>query len=248
MSEQEKFLEGLEQKDVIEELFNKSLEETQEEPEPKQETEEEQEMKLRNRRERRLNEKLQKERESNIALNARLQAINESKNIRGDSDPEDYLTRIERIYGTDSPEAKEATRLLAEALRGVEERATKNALDRFREEREKEKQEEVEAVQQLDSLIESVEDAYNVDLSSGPDRKSFLKLLEKLSPKDEEGNIIEFADAESVYEIFKSTKEKSTDKAKALAGRSMIQGGNGNTSAKVEEDATLTFLKKNGIL
>ncbi len=63
-----------------------------------------------NRRERRLLARYQAERETAIELAARLAALEEAKAERANADSaEDSLKAIERIYGTDSPEAREDT-------------------------------------------------------------------------------------------------------------------------------------------
>ena len=239
MSEQSKFLKDLDidKKDVLDTPLT---EET-----PKEETPEDAEFKAKNRRERRLAEQNQHLREEAIALNVRLETITESQKLR-ETEPAEYLKRIEKLYGNATPEAKEATELLKEALQGVEESAQKRALEAF----EKERGNETEAVrheeQNLNRILEDVEDDHNIDMSSD-DRKGFLTLLERLSPKDKDGNIIEYADPDATAELFLSRKEKTLSRAKELASRSMTRGGASQPS-KLEDDAAVRFLKENNII
>lgn len=222
--------------------------------EPEKESTESQELQLKNRRERRLAEKWQKERESNIALNARLEALSESQKIRETTEEADYLKRVAKIYGDATPEAKEATELLKEALRGVHESARKEALTEALETFNKDKKErddDSKAVEkeenEIEEGLERIEDEFNVDFSDQNTRKGFLTLLEKLSPKDRDGNIKEYADFITAYEVYESQKSKSSSRAKELASRSMTHGG-ASQESKLQDDATIRFLKENDII
>lgn len=205
------------------------------------------EFKAKNRREKRLLEKNQQLREEAIAATARLQGIEESKKIREESEPAEYLKRVEKIYGSATPEAIEATNLLKEALQGLEESATKKAFEKLDSERSNEAKAVQEEEKNLDNILDNVEDNHGIDMSSETERKGFLTLLEKLSPKDQEGNIIEYADADATAELYLSRKEKTVSRAKELASRSLVRSGSSQPS-KLEDDAATRFLKENGII
>ena len=199
-----------------------------------------------NRYQRRLKERLAREREANIALNARLQTIADSQRTRTD-EAADYLSQVERIYGTNSPETKEATELLKSALRSVEDRATERALQMFREEEQRREEEVVEARERLESMIEEIEDttgiAFNQTTQTG-----FLTMLEKMSPKDSEGNIIEYADHHAVWEAYQASRQARKDtRAKDLAARSMTTSA-GSTSSTLSSDSNERWLKEHGII
>jgi len=225
--------------------FDKPLED---EPEKVTETEEEEEdgFKARNRREKRLLEKNQQLREEAIAAIARAQALDESRTTR-EAEPAEYLKRIERIYGNQTPEGREATELLKEALEGVKQSVKQEWL----EEQESYKGNERQAVRQeednLDSILEKVEDEYGINMDSDANRRGYLTLLERVSPKDRDGNIIEYADEDTVAELFISTREKSNSRAKELASRSMSRGGQSSGST-LEKDSTERFLRDAGII
>lgn len=213
---------------------------------PEETVEEEPEEEAKNRTERRLREKLEKERIANIELNARLSTLSEVQRLR-ESAPDDYLQSVEKIYGNDSPEATAATELLKTALRSVEERAKSSALEEFRSERAREQEEVRQAGEKLDSFIEEIEDEHNVTFSPQM-QKSYFTLLEKMSPKDSDGNIVEYADPHAVYEIFSEKLQKRTDsKAKDLASRSMVNGNSGSASV-IEDDAAKRLLREAGII
>ncbi len=201
---------------------------------------------VKNRRHRRLETKLQAEREANIAMAAKLEVISESKKFRDSTDASEYTKAIEKIYGTNSPEAAEATNLLATALKGVEERATNRALELF-EERQRESQAAVRQEEEaLDTMIDEISDAHNVNFTDAME-KGFFRLLERMSPKDGDGNVIAYADPEAVYEVFSANLAKPNTRARDIATRSMTQGGSSGES-KLNDDATMRALKDMGII
>lgn len=240
-NEQEQFLEDEVKVDILEAPLTEEVEKPEDiDPEEAEETE-------KNRRHRRLEEKLRAEREANIALNARLAQIAESKNERT-SETADYLKNIERVYGTQSPEAIEATNLLKSALEGVRKDSTAEALKIFREEQALEREAVKKEEAKLDSMIEEIEDKYDVSINEETQR-GFFKYLARISPKDEDGNVKEYADHEAAWEDYSErlNSAKPVSKAKSLASRSMTQSGASGES-KLTEDSSTKWLKENGVI
>jgi hypothetical protein len=239
-SEQESFLKDLDIKtDTV-------LDTPLTEAEPEKESAEEDEVKLKNRRERRLVEKWQSERESSIALAARLEALTESQTLRKDADVADYLKKAEKIYGNATPEGREATELLMEALKGVEASATQKAYEALSAEKENEDGAVRKEESTLDDTADYWEDEYGIDMSNEADRKGIFSLLERTSPKDRDGNIVEYADRDAVAELYLSRKERSS-RAKELASRSMTRSGQSQGS-QLTTDSQERFLRENGII
>jgi hypothetical protein len=199
-----------------------------------------------NRRERRLQSKLQAERESAIALAARLEALTEAQKFRQDSEPEEYLKAVEKIYGTSTPEATEATELLKTAIQGAERRATERALEQFREEQRDEYESVAVEERNLDEMVESIEAQTGRDMDD-QERQGFFQLLERLSPKDRDGNIIEYADADAVWEELQARKQVQPSRARDLAARSMVRTG-ASTNTSVEDTSNERWLRENGII
>lgn len=238
-SEQEKFLEdtqAVEKVDVLEAPLEEKPKEEDVEPEeaPKE---------VKNRRHRRLEEKLQAQREENIQLAERLKNIAEAKST---SAQEDWLKSVEKIYGTESPEATAATELLKGALKAAKDEATRDALAQIRAERA----EEAEAVKReeatLDSMVDDLEDEYGVNFTPELEQ-AFFRQLQKVSPKDEDGNVTEYADHRAVFEEFQSRLKKPENRAKELAARSMTKSGS-SPEFKAQSDAELQYLKEQGII
>ena len=177
MNEQEKFLEEFNPKN--ESILDHPL--VPEEKKKKNEPEEKPESEPRdNRQVRRLKKQLEEERESSKFIAGKLEALTESQKFRNETESNEYLKRIERIYGTNSPEAQEATKLLAEAFEGVEKAATQKALELFREEQRQHQEAESQELKALDTMVEEIEEEYNVTLDEST-QKGFFTLLERLS-------------------------------------------------------------------
>jgi hypothetical protein len=229
-------------------FLNQEPEKAPEENKEAPETPEEGQPEARNRRERRLMEKLQSEREAAIALAARLEAVTEAQKTRNSEEAE-FLTIAERIYGTQTPELREATELLKTALMGVKEEAKREALDEYKRIRQEEQQAVSQAEKRIDSFLEEIEDTYNVDISSGAHKTEFLKFMEKMSPKDKDGNIIEYADHHAVWEIYqdKINKNKPVNPAKDLAARAVTQSA-GAKDSNLTDDTHARWLRENGII
>lgn len=184
-------------------------------------------LKPRNRRERRLESRLREEQEFSRVLAARLQAETAAKQQIVSNDAQDSLAAIERIYGVDSPEAREATQILRDTLLSIKREAVAEAKAEFERYQSNEVNAVREAESQLDTMLEEIEDEFDVDLTSresADHRRDYLTLLEKMSPKDRDGNITQFADHRAVWEIYQSRFEKPKDNtAKNLASRGMQQ-------------------------
>lgn len=238
MSEQAEFLKDLdvENKDDV---FDKPL--TEAEPE-KEEPEEEDDKVAPNRYWRRMKQKVDQYKDETIALNERIKVLSEVNKFREDVG-DDPLKEVEAIFGTDTPEKLSATTILKKALSGMSESAVNKALEKIQEQREKESQAVRDEENAIEKGLERLEDEENADFSNPTERKAFLNLLEKLSPKDSDGNIKEYADFGATYEIFEKSKEKST-RAKELASRSMTHSG-ASKESKLEDDALSRFIREN---
>lgn len=243
---QEEFLKDLEPKNT-DDAFTAPLEEGEpaaEEPKVEEPTEEE----AANRRERRLQAKLTAERESAIALAARLEALTEAQRASQSTSPTSYEEKAMRIYGNDTPEAAAASELLVASLREVREAARDEALEAFREEQRKASDQQHVEERRLDSMIEEIEDEHGITFDENSQR-NFFQLLEKMSPKDKNGEIIEYADHNAVFELFQAQSKNSstTNRAKTLASRSMVSSG-ASPDSTLKDDSHEKWLRAEGII
>lgn len=250
MNEVEKFLEDTSadttKVDVLDApLIPNESEKTGEDKGTKQEDDGD-ELKPKNRRERRLLKQLREEREGSSFLAGKLSAREEAK--ASVTEESDYLKSVERIYGTDSPEAQIATDLLKKAFIGARDDAEQRAYDRIKAEREQDTKAFADANNELDNMLEELEDEHGVELNEAQET-AFFKLLEKMSPKDREGNVTAYADADAVWEMFseKLTKAKPDNRAKDMSSRSMTTSG-ASKESNLNEDVHARFLRENGII
>lgn len=253
MNQVEEFLKDLESDpnkvDVLEQPLNADSEKSESEAAAEGAGDEKkgEESQPRNRRERRLMQKLDAERQSSSFLAGKLEARTEAQ--KAVTEEADYLKAAERIYGTDSPEAQLATDLLKKAILGARDDAENRAYDRMKSERENESKAQKDADDELDSMIEEIEDEYSVSLTE-PQERSFFQLLEKMSPKDSDGNVKEYADPHAVWEVFAEKLNKPTagnTRAKDMSSRSMTQSG-ASKESNLDTDVTARYLREQGII
>jgi hypothetical protein len=177
---------------------------------------------------------------------ARLETITEAK--KSTEEASSYLKAVERIYGTDSPEAITATEILKNALKGVKDEAKREALEEMSARQREAQEAEQHESARLDAMLEELEDEFNVDLTSKKAkelREGFFKRLERLSPKDENGDIIQYADHRAVWEDYSNRLQKRTEtRAKEVSDRSMQQST--SATANKSHDPNWEALKQIG--
>lgn len=257
MNELEQFLgisedETTTEEDILTQPLSSEPEKDEEEEEEEtteevEEEEEDDELKPKNRRERRLMRKLQEEKDSSIFLAGRLEAQEEAKKLLSNEEA-DYLEGIKNIYGTESPEAILATELLTKAIVGARDDAENRAYSRIQTERQNETQAVQEAEFELDSIIEDIEDNFDIELTPGQ-QKAYFELLQKMSPKDQSGEVTSLADPYAVYELFSERlkKPEPDNRAKKLSSRSMTQSG-ASKDSNINDDVAERYLKESGII
>jgi hypothetical protein len=243
MNQEQEFLKEVKQKDGIMTdedfgtLLNKNGDkgEKKEEVVPEKEKSEEDDDTPRNRQQRRMAEKLQKERETNIALNARLQALSELKKYAEDNKKE-VDPDLVQAFGT-TEDGKALTSIFTKKFKEIQESAEERAFQRIQEQQKKEAEEEAKNSEYIDQEFDALEEKYDVDLSgksktSREFRNGFIDFVSEISPKDDSGNIIEYADFESSFEAYQRLVQSSAKKPaevsqrqKELASRSMESGG-----------------------
>jgi hypothetical protein len=189
-----------------------------------------------NRRERRESKQLQWEREQRIAAEARAKAFEEARSVAQEGNVDE---RLIRLYGADN---LEAAKLHQQLLNDARTTAEDNAYKRIQAEQAAEKQKEREFESFIDDELGNIEEDYNVDVTSDSPaarkaRREFLELVQKISPKDSEGNITAYADFNSVWEMYQANKTQTTPpadntRAKEVAARSMEKTATGTPAPK----------------
>jgi len=218
----------------------------------KEETAEQAEVRM-NRRERRSNlqRQLDEEREARIRAEARAEALAETRQFAKETGVDE---RLFNIFSNDDV-GKKGAAALAEMLAENQTKAKEAALEEFRQERVREVEEQKKQESVIDSQLEALEDKYNIDLTSNAPaaakaRREFLSMVEKFSPKDESGTITGFADFDSTYEAYQASKVKPDNTRRQDLGDRSLQSSAAITpqaADKVEQDANLAWLRRNGI-
>lgn len=134
------------------------------------------------------------------------------------------------VIGNDTPEKRRAV----EALRDRLDEGTRKITEWENQQQQSEIADK-EAEEQLESAFGNIEEKFDVDIMSGkPDslkrgngftytRQEFVSFVEKIAPKDANGEIVDYPDMNSTWETFSDVKKSTAtpSRAKELASRSM---------------------------
>lgn len=193
---------------------------------PEKETPEEDGDVRKNRKHRRLEEQLQRERDSNIAMAERIKILSETTNRQAPITEDGLDPRLARIFGT-TDEGKEIARGFGEILSERDKRIREETLRDVENQKVQERQEQVKYESMIDSKLEDIEEEYGVDLTSNSpsarkSRRELLEKVQKLSPKDEDGQIVAYADFDATWEEMQKDREApQATRQKEIASRSM---------------------------
>lgn len=222
------------------------------EPEKEVSNEVEEEAKSKNRAYRRLEKRYQQEREAGIAMAERIKVLSETDKFKADVG-DDYKKLLEPIFGTADekgvydPKRELATKNLIAAFEGMKESAKKELLAEFQNRDSDQSNAQKEADSEVDEMLEQVEDDFGLDMSDDNVRSGFITLMEKMSPKYNDGNIKEFADPEAVAEAYVALQKRGgSNRAKELADRSMTRSGESQPS-RLPQNAIDRFMEEAGL-
>lgn len=131
-----------------------------------------------------------------------------------------FIKAFEAIIGNDTPEKVNALRMLKDEVEDIRQEARS-----AKEERYAEKQADIEAEQELTQGFEDIEDNFNVDLTANKKlRSDFIDFIERVAPKDSNGDIREYPDFQETFKLFQEINKKApNNRAKDLASRSMTR-------------------------
>lgn len=207
---------------------------------------------IKNRHIRRLEEKLNKEREWNIQQAARDAARSELDKFREETKGLDVDEKLITLYG-DTENGRKAAQLHQDLLNKKFEEAEERAFTRLTEFQRKEEQEVRVNGDFIENEFESIEDEYNVDLSGSTERSAtirnaFLNFIERLSPKDTNGNIEEYADFQNAWELFQDRLEKPNNRSKDIASRSMTTSASSSQENSTQNKSNERWLREQGII
>jgi hypothetical protein len=130
------------------------------------------------------------------------------------------------IIGNDTPEKVAALNALQRSLNSLDQRASEKAIEKLNDIRESEVQEDIDAENELNEAFDNIEDTFDVDITSNnpnavKTRQEFVSYVEKIAPKDRQGNVTDYPDMISAWETYSENKQRQPNRAKDLASRSM---------------------------
>lgn len=160
---------------------------------------------------------------------------------------EDELTdTLVEIIGNDTPQKVAAVKKFRSQLEGLKKAGAQEALSEIRQQAEADQAEQAEAVEEINEAFDAIEEEFDVDLTSNTtaarkERNDFIDFVKRVSPKDENGDVMQYPDFQETWKLFQSTKKPSTDnkRAKDIASRSMTRStdsGSAPTSGKSWKD------------
>lgn len=159
--------------------------------------------------------------------------------IEGDS-IDDVLVRL---IGNDTPEKVQAVKDFKRVLLEREEKGAEKALQELDRRSQAEAQAEVQAESEIADGFESIEDEFRVDLTSNTPqarklRGEYIEFIEKIAPKDKNGDILDFPDFTESFRTFQSLRNiQKNNRAKDLAARSMTRTSETSAPPKVNDQS-----------
>lgn len=164
-------------------------------------------------------------------IEKRIDEVKSSSKVNEDEVDDFYV----RLLGNETPEQKSLAKEFKSRDQQLLQQAEERAYRKLVEERESTSQAEREAEETLNNALEEIEETYNIDFSKDAVAKKnkvdFLNFVQKISPKDSNGEIIAYPDMMSAYETFQEMKKTpSNTRAKELSSRSMSRAGDATTN------------------
>lgn len=147
---------------------------------------------------------------------------------------DDYYVRL---IGNDTPEK---VAMIREAMARDErmlQQAEERALGRLSQKEQESIKADKEAEDELETAFENIEENFSVDITSNnpiakKTRQEFVSFVEKIAPKDRNGDIVDYPDMQSAWETFSEIKKSTAtpNRAKELASRSMARSAETTTT------------------
>ena len=152
-------------------------------------------------------------------------------------DKEDEITDVlTRIIGNDTPEKLSAIKDFKKVIMEREDRGAEKALQAIQAQQQEEQEVYKEAENEVEQGFENIEETFGVDLDapqSSKMRNNFIDFVQRISSKDEDGNIVEYPDFTESFQIFQEMNKKtmpSNSRNKELASKSISRGSDASNA------------------
>lgn len=141
--------------------------------------------------------------------------------------PSSFVTLI----GNDTAEKQQVLKDLSNYFGSLKGEAKQEFLAEMQEKERIQKAKDDAVANELTSGFEQIEEEYGVDLSANPkQRAAFVDYLRKVSHKNAEGEVDQFADIPATWELFQEkAKPAPASRAKELASRGMTRSTDAST-------------------
>ena len=136
----------------------------------------------------------------------------------------DVIESFTAIIGNDTPEKVRALNDLQKALNSSSQKAASLAEQKILEIKNREEEADRQAEEELENAFDEIEETYDVDLSKNHKlRSEFVSFVEKIAPKNRDGEIVDYPDMNSAWETFSEIKKSTVQpsRAKELASRGL---------------------------
>ena len=132
-----------------------------------------------------------------------------------------------RLVGNDTDEKKQVLKDLSNYFSTLKGEARQEFLEEMRQQEEQAAAQDQAALDELNSGFEAIEEEFGVDLNKDTNtRTAFIEFLRKASHKNADGEVDQFADIPSTWELFQERQtNKPASRAKELASRGMTRSG-----------------------
>lgn len=146
----------------------------------------------------------------------------------------DVMDAMTVAIGNDTPEKVKALEAYEKALRKIDQESGSRTEKYLSDIQNQERQAEKEAEDELDNAFETIEEQFDVDLTSPRSQKvrsDFLTFVERIAPKNRDGEIIDYPDMTSAWETFSEIQKSSAqpNKAKQYASRGIARSSEATT-------------------
>lgn len=161
---------------------------------------------------------------------AELQPTETERFVRETPETDEVTDVLTRLIGNNTPEKVSMVKEFKNILEKGTQRAKEEAIAELRAQQQELVQADIEAEQELETAFDSIEETFNVDISSNSPlakktRQEFVSFVEKIAPKDRNGDIVDFPDMISAFETYQDMKRSTAQpsRAKELANRGMAR-------------------------
>ncbi len=162
--------------------------------------------------------------EKEVAKRTERQEPKETLKAEEEDEFKDVIESFTAIIGNDTPEKVRAINDLHKALIGSSKQAASLAEQKILEIKNREEEADRQAEEELENAFDEIEETYDVDLSKNHKlRSEFVSFVEKIAPKNRDGEIVDYPDMNSAWETFSEIKKSTVQpsRAKELASRGL---------------------------